>query len=250
MTTHKPGRFDGKVALITGASSGIGAAIAHQLALEGASVALCARRGHMLYDKVDQLRARGDSALAIPGDITQDAALIVERAVHEFGGLDVLVNNAAISVGLDIGEMTPNAWRYVIATNLDAAFDMVAYARPHLVERRGNVLHISSISAVAGYFDDLAYVASKAGLEGLSRKLALELAEFGVRSNVIRPGLIMTEAFTGMPSDFFETQAQMIPLGRAGRPEEIAKAAAFLCSDDARFITGAVLTIDGGESAK
>jgi len=243
-------RFTGKVALITGASSGIGAAIAGRLAMEGAAVALCSRRARLLDEKIDQLQAQGCKALAVPGDITVDAKSIVRRTVAGLGRLDILVNNAATSAGLGMAEMTPGAWRYVMATNLDAAFDLVVYARPYLVENSGNILHISSISAVAGSFDDLAYSASKAGLEGLSRKLALELAEFGVRSNVIRPGLIMTEAFSDMPADFFETQLPMIPLGRAGQPDDIAKAAAFLCSDDARFITGAVLTIDGGESAK
>jgi NAD(P)-dependent dehydrogenase (short-subunit alcohol dehydrogenase family) len=103
---------------------------------------------------------------------------------------------------------------------------------------------------VAGEFDDVAYAASKAGLEGFNRKLALEVARYGVRSNVIRPGLINTEAFANMPPDFFASQVPMIPLGNIGEPEDIANAAAFLCSDEARFITGTILTVDGGESAK
>jgi NAD(P)-dependent dehydrogenase (short-subunit alcohol dehydrogenase family) len=119
-----------------------------------------------------------------------------------------------------------------------------------LARSRGCILHISSISAVAGEFDDVAYAASKAGLEGFSRKLALEVARAGVRSNVIRPGLILTEAFANMPQDFFDSQIPLIPLGAVGQPDDIAHAAAFLCSDEARFITGAVLTVDGGESAK
>jgi NAD(P)-dependent dehydrogenase (short-subunit alcohol dehydrogenase family) len=121
---------------------------------------------------------------------------------------------------------------------------------PHLAATHGVILHISSISAVAGEFDDVAYAASKAGLEGFNRKLALEVARYGVRSNVIRPGLIHTEAFADMPPDFFASQVPLIPLGNMGQPEDIANAAAFLCSDEARFITGTVLTVDGGESAK
>jgi meso-butanediol dehydrogenase/(S,S)-butanediol dehydrogenase/diacetyl reductase len=243
-------RFAGKRALVTGGNSGIGAAIAQRLAQEGAAVAICARRAYLLDEKVAQLQAAGAQAVAISGDITVDAAHIVHAVAEELGGLDVLVNNAAVAVGMDISEMTSSAWRHVLATNLDAVFELVSHARPYLIEHTGNILHISSIGAVAGNFDDVAYAASKAGLEGFSRKLALEMAEYGVRSNVIRPGLIMTEAFAEMPSDFFETQVPLIPLGRIGQPEDIAAAAAFLCSDDARFITGAVLTIDGGESAK
>ena len=142
------------------------------------------------------------------------------------------------------------AWRRVLAVNLDAAFELVRLALPHLIATRGNVLHISSISAIVGEFDDVAYAASKAGLEGFNRRVALELAAHGVRSNVIRPGLIRTEVFDAMPNDFFEAQLPFIPLGKVGQPEDIAHAAAFLCSDEARFITGSVLTVDGGEAAK
>jgi meso-butanediol dehydrogenase / (S,S)-butanediol dehydrogenase / diacetyl reductase len=228
---------------------GIGAAIASQFAREGATVALCGRRTHLLQSKAEELRQVGYRALAIPGDITEGAESIVNTVIENFGRLDILVNNAAISAGKGVEELTPAAWRQVLAINLDAAFAMVHHALPHLVRTRGCILQISSISTVAGEFDDIAYAASKAGLEGLNRKLALELARAGVRCNVIRPGLIKTEAFSTMPQDFFEAQIPLIPLGRIGQPEDIAHAAAFLCSDDAQFITGATLTIDGGESA-
>jgi meso-butanediol dehydrogenase / (S,S)-butanediol dehydrogenase / diacetyl reductase len=137
-----------------------------------------------------------------------------------------------------------------MSINLDAAFEIVHHCLPHLLASKGNILHISSIGVVSGEFDDVAYAASKAGLEGFSRKLALELAADGVRSNVIRPGLIQTEAFAEMPAEFFQTQLPMIPLGRIGRPDDIALAAGYLCSEHACFVTGAVLTVDGGESAK
>jgi NAD(P)-dependent dehydrogenase (short-subunit alcohol dehydrogenase family) len=146
--------------------------------------------------------------------------------------------------------MTTETWRHVLAVNLDAAFELVRRALPYLAAVKGNILHISSIGAVSGEFDDVAYAASKAGLEGLSRRLALEVARYGVRSNVIRPGLIDTEAFADMPPDFFDAQLPQIPLGRIGRPQDIALAAAYLCSADADFVTGAILTVDGGESAK
>lgn len=255
---HKPAatpsgiaaRYTGKVAIITGSSTGIGAAIAERLASEGAKIVLSGRRVPLLNAKAAELVDKGYEAVAASGDIATQSGAIVQTALDEFGRLDVLVNNAAISAGMGIEEITPEAWRQVIAINLDGAFEMVRHALPHLAASHGSILHISSIGTVAGEFDDVAYAASKAGLEGLNRKLALEVARYGVRSNVIRPGLIMTEAFAHMPSDFFDSQVPMIPLGKIGHPEDIAGAAAFLCSDEARFITGATLTIDGGESAK
>jgi len=243
-------RFQGKVAIITGSSTGIGAAVAARFAAEGAQVVLSGRRVQLLEAKAAELTEMGYRVLAVPGDVGSSSATVVQRAIEEFGRIDVLVNNAAVSAGVGIEEMTTELWRQVLTTNLDGAFEMVRYAMPHLAATHGVILHISSISAVAGEFDDIAYAASKAGLEGLNRKLALEVARYGVRSNVIRPGLINTEAFANMPPDFFASQVPLIPLGYVGEPEDIANAAAFLCSDEARFITGAILTVDGGESAK
>ncbi len=249
-TGHSARRFEGQAALITGGGTGIGAAIAEQLAGEGASVALVGRRAALVNAAAARLRDRGYDALAVAGDIATDAQRIVDVVVQHFGGLNVLVNNAAVAAGLDMDEMTVEAWRQVLQVNLDGAFALALYAQPHLASRRGCVLHISSISAVTGEFDDVAYATSKAAVEGFSRRLAVELAPRGVRSNVIRPGLIRTEAFAELPEDFFASQLPMIPLHRFGAPEDIARAAAFLCSSEASFITGAVLTIDGGESAR
>jgi NAD(P)-dependent dehydrogenase (short-subunit alcohol dehydrogenase family) len=243
-------RYTDKVAIVTGSSTGIGAAVAARFALEGACVVLSGRRVQLLEAKAAELKELGYRVLAAPGDVSNAGAVVVQRAIDEFGRIDVLVNNAAISAGVGIEEMDGEAWRRVLAINLDGAFEMVRYAMPYLAASRGVILHISSISAVAGEFDDVAYAASKAGLEGFSRKLALEVARYGVRSNVIRPGLIKTEAFANMPPDFFASQVPLIPLGNVGEPDDIANAAAFLCSDEARFITGTILTVDGGESAK
>ncbi|MBX3010510.1 MAG: SDR family oxidoreductase [Caldilineaceae bacterium] len=243
-------RFEGKCALVTGGGTGIGAAVAEQFASEGATVALCGRRTEIIQQKVKALTAAGYHVIALPGDVATDAAELVQRAVALLGRLDILVNNAAISAGVPIEEMESQVWRQVMAVNLDAAFALVQQALPALIATQGAILHISSISAISGEVDDVAYAASKAGLEGFSRKLALELAATGVRSNVIRPGLIRTEAFAAMPPDFFEAQVPLIPLRRIGTPQDIAHAAAYLCSHEANFITGTVLTIDGGESAK
>jgi NAD(P)-dependent dehydrogenase (short-subunit alcohol dehydrogenase family) len=243
-------RFEGQVALITGGGTGIGAAIARQFAAEGAKVALVGRRTSLVSAAANQLHRQGHDALAVPGNVATDAQHIIDTVLQHYGGLDVLVNNAAIAAGLDMDEMTVDAWRAVLDVNLDGAFALVLHAQPYLSARRGCVLHISSISAVSGEFDDVAYATSKAAIEGFSRRLAIELAPRGVRSNVIRPGLIRTEAFADLPEDFFASQLPMIPLHRFGAPEDIAAAAAFLCSREAGFITGAVLTIDGGESAR
>jgi NAD(P)-dependent dehydrogenase (short-subunit alcohol dehydrogenase family) len=243
-------RFAGKVALITGGGTGIGAAIAELFGRCGAKVAICGRRAGVVQQRAEQLTTAGYMVHAIIGDVATDAGAIVQETLDTFGRLDILINNAAISAGLPVEEMTLSRWQHVIAVNLDAAFALVHHALPALLATKGNILHISSISAFSGEVDDVAYVASKAGLEGFNRKLALELAGAGVRSNVIRPGLIHTEAFDAMPADFFEAQVPLIPLGRIGQPEDIAEAAAFLCSDAANFITGSVLTVDGGESAK
>ena len=243
-------RFEEQVALVTGGGTGIGLAIARQLASEGAKVALCSRRAAVVNAAVHDLESNGFTALAVPGNVAVDAVRIVDTVIQQFGRLDVLVNNAAVAAGLDLEEMTAAAWRQVLAVNIDGAFELVLHALPHLAVNHGCVLHISSISAVSGEFDDIAYATSKAALEGFSRRLAVELAPRGVRSNVIRPGLIRTEAFADLPDDFFASQLPMIPLHRFGDPQDIAKAAAFLCSQEASFITGAVLTIDGGESAR
>lgn len=243
-------RFTGKTALITGGGTGIGAAIAQQFASEGATVALCGRRSDVIQQKVDELTTAGYKAIAVVGDVATDATEIVQNALAALGRLDILVNNAAISAGVPMEEMDNQLWRQVLAVNLDGVFALVHHALPYLVESQGVILHISSISAISGEVDDVAYAASKAGLEGFSRKLALELAATGVRSLVIRPGLIRTEAFANMPPAFFDAQVPLIPLRRVGNPEDIAHAAAFLCSEEANFITGTVLTIDGGESAK
>ncbi len=248
--SHRARRFEGQVALITGGGTGIGAAIAEQFAGEGAKVALIGRRAALVNAAAQRLREQGYEALALAANVAVDAQHIVDTVVQHFGGLDVLVNNAAVAAGLDMDEMTVDAWRQVLEVNLDGAFALVLHAQPHLASRRGCVLHISSISAVTGEFDDVAYATSKAAIEGFSRRLAVELAPRGVRSNVIRPGLIRTEAFAELPEDFFASQLPMIPLHRFGAPGDIAQAAAFLCSHEASFITGAVLTIDGGESAR
>jgi len=237
---HNSRSLNGQVALVTGGGSGIGAAIAQKLASQGATIAICGRREQLLQERATIWRDQGYQIMVIGADISTDAVTIIKQVIEEFGQLDILVNNAAVTAGAGIEEMTIEAWQHVLSVNLSASFNLVTQALPHLIASKGKIVHISSISAASGSYDDVAYVASKAGLEGLNRKLALELAPHGIRCNTIRPGLIMTETFADMPDDFFDSQVPLIPLGRIGQPEDVANAVAFLCSDEAQFITGTV----------
>ena len=235
-------------ALVTGGGSGIGAAIARLFLTMGAQVTVCGRRPHRLEELRKSVRRTQSRLHLIPGDIVTDADAIVSEALSEMKSLDILVNNAAISAGKPIGDLNMEDWYNVQNTNLAAAFRLTRLCLPSLRATQGCVLHISSASVVSGEYDDVAYAASKAGLEGMSRQLAVEVASEGVRSNVIRPGLINTDAFANQPPEFFESQIPLVPMGRLGSPEDVAFASLYLCSPEAKFVTGAVLAVDGGES--
>ena len=235
-------------ALVTGGGSGIGAAIARLFLERGAQVAVCGRRQHRLEALRGSVRRSQSRLHLVPGDIVTEAESIVGRALAQMNSLNILVNNASISAGKAIGDLEMEDWYTVQDTNLAAAFRLTRLCLPHLKATSGCILHISSASVVSGEYDDVAYAASKAGLEGLSRQLAVELATDGVRSNVIRPGLIDTEAFADQPPEFYESQIPLIPMGRLGDPKDVAYASLYLCSPEAKFVTGAVLAVDGGES--
>ena len=239
--------LQGKSALVTGGSTGIGAAITRKFLEMGAQVTVCGRRKGKLDALVKSVPRQG-RLYPVVGDIVTQADYIVKTALKHMESLDILVNNASISAGKSFQDLEAEDWQDVMGTNLDAAFHLCRLCLPELIQSMGCILHISSVSAVAGEYDDAAYTASKAGLEGLSRHLAIELATEGVRSNVIRPGLVLTEAFDEQPPEFFESQLPLIPLGRMGQPVDIAHAALYLCSDEASWVTGAVLDVDGGES--
>lgn len=243
-----PFSLKGKSALVTGGGSGIGAAITRLFLERGAQVTVCGRRQHRLEALRKSVRRSQARLHLIRGDIVTDAETIVSRALSHMKSMDILVNNAATSAGKPLEELDMDDWFSVQNTNLAAAFRMTRLCVPHLKATKGCVLNISSVSVVSGEYDDVAYAASKAGLEGLSRQMAVELAAEGVRSNVIRPGLIDTEAFADQPPEFFETMIPLIPMGRLGKPEDVAYASLYLCSQEAKFVTGAVLAVDGGEA--
>ena len=250
--------FEGKAALVTGASSGIGRATALLLSRHGAAVALVARSGAELDAVVGELRASGRKALGLQVDVTREEQCrrAVEKAASEFGGLDVLVNAAGVIATGTIENTTFDSWRAMMDINLDAIFRMMQLALPHLEKRRGNIVNVSSVNGIRAFPGVLAYCVSKAGVDQLTRCAAMELAPKGIRVNAVNPGVTVTNLHRrgGMDSEryaaFLEHSKTTHPLGRAldrvGTPEEVAELIAFLASDKAGWITGASHAIDGG----
>jgi 3-oxoacyl-[acyl-carrier protein] reductase len=233
--------LEGKTALVTGASRGIGRAIAQELAAAGASVVIGYRSGK---DEAEAL-ATEIGARAVQADVSsaEDAARLVEEA----GDLDILVNNAGLTRDGLLARMSDDDWRTVIDTNLSSVFYTCrAVTRPMMKKRGGSIINISSIVGVHGNWGQTNYAASKAGIIGFTKSLARELGSRGVRANVVAPGYVKTQLTDVLPEEATATMLQQTPLGRLGEPEDIAGAVRFLCSDAAAFITGEVLLVDGG----
>lgn len=249
-------RLEGKRALVTGATSGIGRAIALRLAEEGADLAITGRRRERLDDTAARARGLGARVVAIAAEHTSpdDNARAVDEAVQGLGGLDVLVNAAGVIGNDSILDPKPDEWRRVLDCNLEAVYDLTRRAAPFLVAgNRGSIVNLSSIAGLRPYPTILSYCVSKAALDMMTQCLALELAPRGVRVNAICPGVVVSELHTasGAVADypaFLERAKQTHPLGRPGQPEEIAALAAFLISDEAGWITGGLHAIDGGRT--
>lgn len=244
--------LDGRAALVTGAGTGIGRATAIRLAGAGARVALAGRREGPLRDVA---AAIGEGAsCVIPGDVTRgdDARRMVETTVGELGGLDILVNAAGILQAGSIESTSLDDWDHMLDVNLRAVVQLTQLALPHLERRRGNIVNISSVTGTRAFPGILAYCVSKAGVDQLTRCLALELADRGIRVNAVNPGVVVTELHRagGMGEEqyaaFLERGKSTHPLGRVGRPEEVAEVVLFLASDAAAWMTGGTLPIDGG----
>jgi len=243
-------RFEGKTALVSGASRGIGRAIALRLASEGASIVVNYNANAEAASEVaEAVLGCGAQALVVQADVAvaADVDRLVAATVDRFKRVDVLVNNAGITRDTLIMRMSEADWDAVIDTNLKSAFLMTKAAmRPMLRQRGGRIVNITSISGVMGNAGQANYSASKAGLIGLTRSTAREVASRGITCNAVAAGVIDTDIWAGVPDAAIQALLQMVPLARKGTPEDVAEAVAFLASDSAAYITGQVLNVDGG----
>jgi 3-oxoacyl-[acyl-carrier protein] reductase len=240
--------LSGRVALVTGASRGIGRAIALRLARAGAIVAAAARGEHAA-DVVAEISASGGRAESVSLDVTDSAAVdrTVASAIERHGRIDILVNNAGIARDQLLLRLKREDWDAVLATNLTAAFALTqAVLKPMIKQRAGRIICISSVVGQAGNPGQANYAASKAGLIGFAKAVALEVASRGVTVNVVAPGLIETDMTKTIAERAQEDWSTRIPMRRLGTPEDVAGAVCFLASDEAAYITGQVLAVNGG----
>lgn len=247
-------RFKDKVVIITGGGSGMGLAASRIFSAEGAMVAVNDVKPETAEKTVEEIKASGGKAIAIAGDVSsRDVAQeSVLKTIEAFGRVDILLNNAGIATIQPAEEYTE--WDRIMGVDLDAPFYWSQAAAKHsmLANKSGAIVNISSLAGMVAYPGDVGYIAAKAGVLGLTRSLAVEWAKHGIRVNCICPGFTDTQIIKDMeaidPNRFVERRRR-IPMQRAAQPEEMAKAMAFLASDDASYITGAVLNVDGGQIA-
>lgn len=246
-------RMQGKVAFVTGAGTGIGAATALRLAQEGATVVICGRRQAPLDEVVAQIKAAGGKAEAVQADVSDEAGFTaaIEAAAQRHGKLDVLVNNAMAYSWGSIEDTSTADWHSNFSTSVDGTFWGTRAAMKLMKANGGAIINVSSICGLLGTAQMSGYSAAKAAILNFSRAAAAEGAAQGIRVNVVIPAVVETPATAGMLSDAASRQntEKLIPMGRVGQPEELANAILFLASDEASYITGAALPVDGGRSA-
>jgi 3-oxoacyl-[acyl-carrier protein] reductase len=242
--------FENKVALVTGSARGIGRAIAETLASRGASLVIADLRAELAAATAQEIAAStGQRTLAVALDVVNSDSVkaMIDRVLAEFGHLDILVNNAGITRDNLIMRMEEADWDLVLDINLKGAFICSkAVVRTMMKQRYGRIVNIASVSGLAGQAGQANYSASKAGLVGMTKALARELGSRQITVNAVAPGFIPTDLTKDLPTELKDASLKMIPLGRWGSPQEIAAAVAFLASDEAAYITGHVLSVDGG----
>jgi acetoacetyl-CoA reductase len=242
--------FDGKVAIVTGGTRGIGAAITTLLARNGARVAAGYSKGKDTAEALQrQLTAGGAEVSLHQGrvDDPADCERVVREVLDRFGRVDFLINNAGITVDKTVRRMTHEDWQNVLNVNLFGAFAMTKAVLEHMIERgSGRIVNISSVIGETGNIGQANYAASKAGIAGLTKSLALEMAQRGITVNTVAPGFIATEMVSAIPAAVLEKVIEKIPQRRLGTPQEVARVVCFLLEDESSYITGAVYAVNGG----
>jgi 3-oxoacyl-[acyl-carrier protein] reductase len=242
--------LENKTAVVTGASRGIGKAVAIKLASLGANIVLNYRSSIKSVEEVlAEIKAMGSNAVAVQGDISNfaEAEKVIKAAVENFGSLDILINNAGITKDGLLARMKEEDFDIVIETNLKGAFNCIRHATPIMMkQRKGRIINMSSVVGVAGNAGQINYAASKAGVIGMTKSAAKELASRGITVNAIAPGFIQTDMTDALSDKVKEELLSGIPLKRLGQAEEVAELAAFLATESASYITGQVININGG----
>jgi len=239
-----------KVIVVTGAARGIGRAIALRVAEEGAKVTIVTRSSvEKLAEVAQQIESGGAEVLQIQADVSgvDDAKRIVSETIEKFGKIDSLINNAGITKDNLLIRLKEQDWDSVMAVNLKGSFNCLkAAARPMMRQRSGKIINMSSVVGMMGNAGQVNYAASKAGIIGMTKAAAKELAAWNITVNAVAPGYIETDMTESIPEDAKKLMLQWIPLQRSGKPEDVAGVVAFLCSDDANYITGQIIQVDGG----